>query len=171
MRKIDINSVASRLVASAQYNLEEVCKDLADSYADLAESEIELMLLVGFELQNLLYKRIDRPVSIIVREGDQFSFDDAYMIIRPQFQWERYRIDFRIDVANLGYPVFVECDGHDFHERTKEQAERDRSRDRAIQAANIPIIRFTGREIYRDPLDCVTQICRFLVDRFDSKPA
>ena len=29
----------------------------------------------------------------------------------------------------------MECDGHDFHERTKEQASSDKKRDRSLQAA------------------------------------
>jgi hypothetical protein len=54
--------------------------------------------------------------------------------------------------------LVVECDGHDFHERTKEQAKRDRSRDRAIQQMGITIFRFTGSEIYQTPLKCARQI-------------
>jgi len=52
----------------------------------------------------------------------------------------------------------VECDGHDFHERTKEQAARDRSRDRALQAAGYTVMRFTGSELYRDPMKCVREV-------------
>ena len=31
--------------------------------------------------------------------------------------------------------IVVELDGHDYHERTKEQADYDKSRDRSIPAA------------------------------------
>lgn len=168
---IDITGVSSRLFESSQYELQAACVGYAQQYIDLVESEIELMMLCGFELHNLFYTGTGRPFCKIVRPGDFWSSEEAYLVIRPQFQWEKYRIDFRIDVNNLGYPVFIECDGHNFHERTKEQAERDRTKDRAIQAANIPIMRFTGREIYRDPLGCINQVCKFVVDRFNSKPA
>lgn len=47
--------------------------------------------------------------------------------------------------------VAIECDGHDFHERTKEQAERDKKRDRDIQSLGWNVARFTGSEIVRDP--------------------
>lgn len=53
--------------------------------------------------------------------------------------------------------VVVECDGHDFHERTAEQARRDRERDRNIQD-NYKILRFTGSEIWQDPVGCASQI-------------
>lgn len=54
--------------------------------------------------------------------------------------------------------LVVECDGHDFHERTKEQAEHDRKRDRWMNANGIDVMRFTGREIVRDPRACVAEI-------------
>jgi len=41
----------------------------------------------------------------------------------------------------------VEIDGHDFHEKTKSQAEHDNQRDRALLAVDLRLLRFTGREI------------------------
>jgi hypothetical protein len=54
--------------------------------------------------------------------------------------------------------LIVECDGHDFHERTKEQAANDRSRDRAAMLAGFEVFRFTGSELWRDPWGCGKQI-------------
>lgn len=47
--------------------------------------------------------------------------------------------------------IVVECDGHDFHERTKEQARRDKQRDRHFQSRGFKVLRFTGSEIFADP--------------------
>jgi very-short-patch-repair endonuclease len=58
----------------------------------------------------------------------------------------------------------IECDGHDFHERTKEQARYDRRRDREVQGFGLPILRFTGSEIYADAVACGHQVLRFFVD-------
>jgi hypothetical protein len=79
------------------------------------------------------------------------------------------RVDFFVhafgDWAREGGPrppcwrrLIIECDGHDFHERTKEQAAKDRSRDRAATIAGIDVLRFTGSEIWRDPWECAGQI-------------
>jgi len=72
-----------------------------------------------------------------------------------------YRADFLI-CENRDPPsyIVVECDGHDFHERTKEQAERDRRRDREMQSAGFRVFRFTGREIYRDAFKCADEVIR-----------
>jgi very-short-patch-repair endonuclease len=79
-----------------------------------------------------------------------------------------YRVDFLIRVASCDIVKFivVECDGHDFHERTKEQASRDRSRDRWMAAQGITVLRFTGSEIHKDALACAESvfdvICRLM---------
>lgn len=67
-----------------------------------------------------------------------------------------YTVDFLIarrpggsDLTNF---CVIECDGHDFHERTKKQAEHDKKRDRFLQAEGFPVLRLTGSEIWRDPM-------------------
>lgn len=72
-----------------------------------------------------------------------------------------YRADFLLYVGDEDERFFccvdIECDGHDYHERTKEQARHDRTRDRRLLAAGIPTIRFTGSEINRDPRGCAVE--------------
>lgn len=75
-----------------------------------------------------------------------------------------YRVDFLI--YDCSYPlevaaprwIIVECDGHDFHERTKEQARRDKKRDRFFQSLGVKVLRFTGSEIWSDPAQCAEEI-------------
>lgn len=71
-----------------------------------------------------------------------------------------YRVDLLLDVhvGEHRKTLVIECDGHDFHERTKEQARRDRSRDRWMTERGITLLRFTGSEIWRDALACAQQI-------------
>jgi very-short-patch-repair endonuclease len=73
-----------------------------------------------------------------------------------------YRLDFAVvgwsDDGQVPYRIAIDVDGHDFHERTKEQAARDRSRDRALLCAGWQVLRFTGSEVYRDATGCVGQV-------------
>lgn len=48
--------------------------------------------------------------------------------------------------------VAVECDGHEFHEKTKEQAARDKERGNFFEGQNIPILRYSGSTIWQDPI-------------------
>jgi len=78
-------------------------------------------------------------------------------LIYPQVTVLDYRVDFLV-VHTHGLEGFggtvIECDGHDFHERTKEQAAKDRSRDRELQQRGYRVLRFTGSEIWKDPFGC-----------------
>lgn len=97
------------------------------------------------------------------------------IVVFPQAKIGKYRIDFLIaiydfcvadlderhnwiyDEKHWKYLV-VECDGHDFHERTKEQAAKDRRRDRELGLQGYKVFRFTGSEIWRDPIKCATDV-------------
>lgn len=81
--------------------------------------------------------------------------------IRSQFIVPSYRLDFAI----LPVKIAVEVDGHDFHERTKEQAARDKARDRALAAGDWTILRFTGSEVFRNADNCVDEIMRLASSR------
>lgn len=85
------------------------------------------------------------------------------LTIRPQYSVGPYVLDFAIFVGPFGvqkkeWRIAVECDGHYFHERTKEQATRDRRRDRYLALNGWTVMRFTESEINADPRGCVDQI-------------
>jgi REase_MTES_1575 len=54
--------------------------------------------------------------------------------------------------------IAIELDGHDFHERTKEQAQHDKERDRWLLEAGWFTVRYTGSEVYRDADACVDNL-------------
>lgn len=58
--------------------------------------------------------------------------------------------------------LVVECDGHEFHDRTREQASHDRARDRAMAFAGLQVFRFTGSDIYRGPMKCAREALAML---------
>jgi hypothetical protein len=76
-----------------------------------------------------------------------------------------YRVDLAIAIADRRAGkraiVVAELDGHDFHERTKEQAERDRRRDRDLQALGWKVARFTGSQAHRDIVGVVEELLGF----------
>lgn len=77
--------------------------------------------------------------------------------VRPQVPIGAYRADFLLTYRHYtgaGVAAVIECDGHNFHEKTKEQAQRDKERDRHFQSLGLLVLRYSGSEIYRDPLKC-----------------
>lgn len=85
-----------------------------------------------------------------------------------------YKLDFVIKCVFAegvaGYEksslIAVECDGHDFHERTKQQAAHDKRRDRVMTAGGLRVLRFTGSEIFKDAGACATQVMQCLGARY-----
>lgn len=71
------------------------------------------------------------------------------LIVARDVVLSSYRLDFAICAGGMrGCAWFaVECDGHNFHDRTKQQAAADRSRDRELLVMGVPALRFTGSEI------------------------
>jgi very-short-patch-repair endonuclease len=77
-----------------------------------------------------------------------------------------YRPDFVASIACGDYScsVIVECDGHEFHDRTKDQVSKDKARDRQLLAF-APTMRFSGSDIYRDAYQCWVEVAVFLARR------
>lgn len=120
---------------------------LKNDFDQLCESPIEVLFGVSFTMAAFLLG-INVHVALpgrAIPEGVEF-------IMHPQKKVGAYRADFLLSCPSSGQNVIVECDGHDFHERTKEQAARDRSRDRAMQRDGFMVMRFTGSELHQAPM-------------------
>lgn len=78
----------------------------------------------------------------------------------------RYRVDFLLKDARL----IVELDGHEHHS-TPEQLEKDAARQRYLTRAGYTVIRFRGREIYRNPNGCAAEVRRIYLERVQRSPA
>lgn len=76
--------------------------------------------------------------------------------IRPQQRVGAYRADFVVAYRFYGAEIdlVIEADGHEFHERTKHQAARDKKRDRFMTAQGYRLLRFTGAEIHASASRC-----------------
>ena len=116
-------------------------KEFFDSYMKKCESPIEkLMCAILFQLE---------------------------IFFTPQVKIKYYTVDFLIDLSvgkNSDY-IVIECDGHDFHEKTKEQAKHDKERDRFLQKEGYPVYRFTGSEIFNNPLKVLNEINEIVYSR------
>ena len=104
------------------------------------------------------------PISKMVADLERFKHIPfaTYQCQYPVSSNKKtYRVDFMITISldlqsTLGF--VIECDGHDFHEKTKDQAKKDKQRERALTLAGYTVIRFTGSEIHNDPYKCVDEI-------------
>ena len=132
------------------------------------ESPIEVGLLKGF----IGLWLFDRSIKFDGLDGSPLETEWSARVY-TQHQVGRYRVDFaiRVEASTAGKQlsawIAVECDGHEFHEKTREQAARDKARDREITAASYRILRFTGSEIYRDCVGCARQAINLAANLVD----
>lgn len=86
--------------------------------------------------------------------GISYSMYSTIRPVRLQVAVGKYRADFMIEGRKT---IAIECDGHDYHERTKDQARRDKARDRFFASKGVTVVRFTGSEIWANPVRCAEQ--------------
>jgi hypothetical protein len=107
--------------------------------------------VVGFQIPG------NTPTIVVPQLRVEVEVDDGLGPVKREH---------RLDIAVRFPPsviIDVECDGHDFHERTPEQAQRDKARDRAVQAIGVHVARFTGAEITRDLYQAAWSVLRLAV--------
>lgn len=75
--------------------------------------------------------------------------------LHPQYPIPPYIVDFLIDFG--GANIVIEVDGHESH-KTKEQRQKDYERERYLIEKGYLIIRFTGSEVFIDPVSCARSI-------------
>lgn len=123
-------------------------------------SPIEAMLLTA--LRHVCMTSYLLAINIVgPREAlSDCHFADRVAWVTPQAPFETYRVDFAVDcrVRDQAHLIIIECDGDQWHAANPEQVRRDKARDRFFAERGRPVMRFTGPEIYRDPLACAMQI-------------
>lgn len=134
---------------------------LFDALNERCQSPIETTLLAAL-----------LPDLLLHEEVRAFSFELNRFQLLPQHEVGPYRLDFAVlynrnvtrstrgqifDMPGT-VRIAVECDGHDFHEKTKEQAARDKARDRYFTINGWHVLRFAGSEIHADANGCSRQV-------------
>jgi len=169
--------------------IQKLCEQLADltaSNASMAyenwqigmESPIERLLFIGMysiipfqevELMPLMKCEVTSSDNLHPMQAARIA-EHGTLLIQLQETLLDWRADFVLSCPSITKKkAIIECDGHDFHERTKEQAARDRSRDRDAQEAGYMMLRYTGSEIYRDPLGCARAALKAYAKSFEDE--
>lgn len=149
---------------------EQIRRYLVGRRADLSEaltvceSEPEVVLaiaLVSAEDANGPFLRLEEGAS---RGGRHKWATGRGGVLHLQYptkiNGDAIRIDFVL--SKDGKRFAIETDGHDWHERTPEQAARDKSRDRALTADGWTPLRFTGSEVFTNPDKCAADILKMV---------
>lgn len=166
-----LTSETEELLVRAQRELGHVDSfrffPLMDSIDEMfmgCQSPIEELFLATFDDQRFAvsWERafiLDFPVEGLPAGAGNKCAQTESGGLYMQYPVGKYRVDFALMCHGEDQPgIAIELDGHAFHERTKEQAQRDKSRDRVIQADGWHMLRFTGSEVWSDPAKCVSEV-------------
>lgn len=95
--------------------------------------------------------------------GNEWQDRNAKHVValHAQAKVHTYVADFMLTVKDA-LRLVIECDGHDWHERTKQQAAYDRARDRELLSRFVFTVRFTGSEIHHSAERCAADAWRVL---------
>lgn len=135
--------------------------------SSLIDCESPIEQLLSIELANIQLENINlyNPYIDVVAIEKQKELN---------VNGKKYRVDFLITVIYKNQEekkYVIECDGYEFHQKTKQQVENDNKRQRNLQKEGYEIIRFSGTEIYHKPYQCAIEIkniilsnCKYIKD-------
>lgn len=136
----------------------------------------QLLLLKGLnEIPSIFFHEINSPIEQIfitafetycklLNKEEYFLFPQQSITINGKtyivdflFEFDQYVNPFKIE-----RPLIIECDGYEFHNANKEQVAKDNERDYALKMAGYDVIRFSGSQIYRNPLKCAEDTYKYI---------
>lgn len=155
----------------------EVLEHHLDGESDLVVSSF--ITRVSSFLQNKVFQSqsCESPIekSFFLALDDLKGYNETHGVKTKIFlqqevdvKGKNYRVDFIVVCRVLNgenFAIAIECDGHDFHEKTKEQAARDKKRDRDLVSRGLTVMRFTGSEIYKDAEGCAWEVIDFITNK------
>ena len=92
--------------------------------------------------------------------------DKIILQIEPQPRevvFNGYIPDFAIFINGLYRGFIIEIDGHQWHEKTKEQAKADKERERMFLKSGFIPVRFTGSEVYHNAKKCIDELFEIII--------
>lgn len=129
-------------------------------------SPIEQLLLAEMVFMSTGYGTW--PLSVYAH-NEPMEAPPEGICIAPQYPVHNYKLDFAVFCRGFTGDLLmlaIECDGHEWH-KTKEQAKRDRKRDRTLQSLGWQTMRFTGSEIFADPDACSDEVGEIICDFYE----
>lgn len=144
------------VIVDKHYQTDELCKECKyklTSFCSIClftlDSPLERKLFVALHQEGIYFT----PQYPLDWNGKKASQDDSS---KTGFSNLLTKVDFFIE--KNGTRLCVYTDGHTYHERTEEQATRDKNIDRKLQDFGFKVLRYTGKEINEQLPKVVSEI-------------
>lgn len=120
------------------------------------ESPIEQIFITAFELYIMFNKKKD----IVLFSQKEIKANGKKYIVDFYFEEDEY-----VNKFNTDKKIIIECDGYEFHQKTKEQVQKDNEREYNLKMAGYEILRFSGTQIYNNPFKCAEDTYNYIIKR------
>lgn len=147
-------------VVDEHYKTDQLC--LKCDYK-LTPNCVECLFVLQSPLERLLFLELSRnhlrfqtqyPLNWF---GEHISIEGkTYADKNNNFKEVLTVVDFYIEKRQTKLCIYT--DGHTYHERTEEQAQRDRNIDRKLQELGFQVLRYTGKEVKENIAKIVSDI-------------
>lgn len=131
----------------------------------IQQRRIDELNIIFTQIEELITSPIERIAFYeLFKWRSDYSLE-SIIALDLQKKFGGYRVDIYLCYINREVKVelIVECDGHEFHEKTKAQASRDKKRDRFFAKKGIITLRYTGSELVRSPSIVVADVHAILI--------
>ena len=142
-----------------------------DSYQKGDEEISGTILMTQSPVERMFYISLKNAA---IKNG--ITLGDGLHDLKPQYKVEvlrkTYYIDFCLSVFNGNddaIDLFIEVDGHKFHNESKKKVAEDKQRERALQTSCDGMITFTGSEVYNNPDGCAEETISTLLKLMKKK--
>lgn len=76
---------------------------------------------------------------------------------------------FNKNIKNKKFKLAIECDGYNFHKKTKKQVQYDNEREFDLKMAGYDVLRFSGSQIYNNPLKCAKDTYKYIIKKIEEE--
>lgn len=126
---------------------------------ELKLSPIEQIFLTAFRIYSLKQPMVlpEPELQYQIKCNEHNYVADFFLEYIYTSVWDDdAKLNVPTDVS-LKKPIIIECDGYEFH-KTKKQMSSDYERETNLKLDGYDIIRFTGSQIYNEPLECIKKV-------------
>lgn len=122
------------------------------------KSPIEAIFITAFELYIKFYNK----EQILLLPQKEIYIENKKYIVDFEFESDEY-----VNQFNTDKKIIIECDGHQFHQKTKEQVTKDNEREYNLKMAGYQVLRFSGSQIYNEPFKCAEDTYNFIMKHIE----
>lgn len=136
--------------------------DVGELYCEDCQSPIEQIFKLAYEITCFTKLKSSANILSIYPQAEIIANGHKYY---ADFLFDTDECTFKNPEGIKPYKLVIECDGHEFHEKTKAQVKKANERDMDLKLADFDVLHFSGSQIYNEPFKCAEQTIAYILSK------